>query len=337
MTKRTLVAAAVAALFVTTPAFAMNKGELVDAIASSSGISKADAKKALDEFISSTSGSLKKGDRIALVGFGAFSVSVGPVTDPGDPTVLFGGKPLRPIKVRNRNGNKSAGTVSLGTDGTWELVVGLADDGFYDDTIELEIKMPKPIDPRLIEISLDLPSSSPGSNVRQILDQGVASGSGVVLELTLPSNTFADFTFDPARPDPDFHAALYGSVHAGLAADPCVDAVVADRLGFDGHPVCALGTVCSLDSATRNQLIASMASSSGLTTVATTAVLDSIEALSYPPPLVDPASISGFGSLSVSNRSARTGRNPQTGKTIKIKAKKVVKFKAGADLASTVN
>lgn len=44
----------------------------------------------------------------------------------------------------------------------------------------------------------------------------------------------------------------------------------------------------------------------------------------------------GFGSFSVSKRAARTGRNPQTGKPIKIAAKKVVKFRAGADLAKTV-
>ena len=40
----------------------------------------------------------------------------------------------------------------------------------------------------------------------------------------------------------------------------------------------------------------------------------------------------GFGSFSVSERSARTGRNPQTGKEIQIAAKKVVKFRAGAEL-----
>jgi DNA-binding protein HU-beta len=45
----------------------------------------------------------------------------------------------------------------------------------------------------------------------------------------------------------------------------------------------------------------------------------------------------GFGSFSVSKRAARTGRNPQTGKAIKIAAKKVVKFKAGAELAGKVN
>jgi DNA-binding protein HU-beta len=48
-------------------------------------------------------------------------------------------------------------------------------------------------------------------------------------------------------------------------------------------------------------------------------------------------SLVGFGSWSVSKRAAREGRNPQTGKTIKIAAKKVVKFKAGSDLANSVN
>ena len=45
----------------------------------------------------------------------------------------------------------------------------------------------------------------------------------------------------------------------------------------------------------------------------------------------------GFGTYSVSKRAARNGRNPQTGKEIKIAAKKVVKFKAGSDLAGSVN
>jgi DNA-binding protein HU-beta len=53
----------------------MNKAELVDAIASKSGLSKVDAKKALDSFVDATTEALKGGDRVALVGFGSFSVS----------------------------------------------------------------------------------------------------------------------------------------------------------------------------------------------------------------------------------------------------------------------
>ena len=48
-------------------------------------------------------------------------------------------------------------------------------------------------------------------------------------------------------------------------------------------------------------------------------------------------SLVGFGSWSVSRRAAREGRNPQTGATIQIKAKNVVKFKAGSELSSSVN
>ncbi|MBI9064089.1 MAG: HU family DNA-binding protein [Marinilabiliaceae bacterium] len=45
----------------------------------------------------------------------------------------------------------------------------------------------------------------------------------------------------------------------------------------------------------------------------------------------------GFGTFSVSERSARTGRNPQTGKEIQIAAKNVAKFKAGKALDESVN
>jgi len=45
----------------------------------------------------------------------------------------------------------------------------------------------------------------------------------------------------------------------------------------------------------------------------------------------------GFGTFSVGKRKARTGRNPQTGKAIKISAKKVAKFSPGADLKAAVN
>ena len=44
----------------------------------------------------------------------------------------------------------------------------------------------------------------------------------------------------------------------------------------------------------------------------------------------------GFGTFKVSKRAARTGRNPQTGKAIKIKAKKVPKFTAGKKLRDAV-
>ncbi len=50
----------------------------------------------------------------------------------------------------------------------------------------------------------------------------------------------------------------------------------------------------------------------------------------------DKLSLIGFGTFSVTERSARTCRNPQTGKSMNIPAKKVVKFKVGSKLAEAV-
>ena len=67
------------------------------------------------------------------------------------------------------------------------------------------------------------------------------------------------------------------------------------------------------------------------------AVLDSFtEAIAKTLKKGDKVTLVGFGTFSVSKRAARTGRNPQTGATIKIKAKKVAKFKAGKELAAKI-
>jgi DNA-binding protein HU-beta len=52
----------------------MNKSELIDAIAESSGITKADAGRALEGFTGAVTGALSRGDSVTLVGFGTFSV-----------------------------------------------------------------------------------------------------------------------------------------------------------------------------------------------------------------------------------------------------------------------
>ena len=52
----------------------MNKSDLVDAIAESAGLSKADAGRALDAFVGTVTSAMQAGDSISLVGFGTFSV-----------------------------------------------------------------------------------------------------------------------------------------------------------------------------------------------------------------------------------------------------------------------
>lgn len=63
----------------------MNKSELIDAVAAESGLTKADSKKAIEAFVSSVGNALKKGDKLALVGFGSFSVSDRPARSGRNP------------------------------------------------------------------------------------------------------------------------------------------------------------------------------------------------------------------------------------------------------------
>jgi DNA-binding protein HU-beta len=86
------------------------------------------------------------------------------------------------------------------------------------------------------------------------------------------------------------------------------------------------------------ELIDAIASDSGLSKADSKRALDGfVNAISGALKKGDRCSLVGFGSFSVSNRAARTGRNPQTGKEIKIAAKNVVRFKAGSDLQGKVN
>ncbi|MGS2739045.1 HU family DNA-binding protein [Sinomicrobium pectinilyticum] len=88
----------------------------------------------------------------------------------------------------------------------------------------------------------------------------------------------------------------------------------------------------------KTELIDAMAADAGITKAAAKKALESfLGSIEKTLKKGDKVSLVGFGSWSVSKRAAREGRNPQTGKTIKIAAKKVVKFKAGAELSKAVN
>ncbi|MDD7561735.1 MAG: HU family DNA-binding protein, partial [Parabacteroides sp.] len=53
----------------------MNKTEFINSIAEKSGLSKVDAKKALDAFVDTVASELKAGNKVAILGFGTFSVN----------------------------------------------------------------------------------------------------------------------------------------------------------------------------------------------------------------------------------------------------------------------
>lgn len=88
----------------------------------------------------------------------------------------------------------------------------------------------------------------------------------------------------------------------------------------------------------KTELVAAVAKDAGLTKVdAEKAVNSLIVVVSKCVKKGDKISIPGFVTISKGKRKARTGRNPQTGKEIKIPAKNVVKFKAGKTLSDSVN
>ncbi|WP_449580023.1 HU family DNA-binding protein [Pinibacter aurantiacus] len=83
------------------------------------------------------------------------------------------------------------------------------------------------------------------------------------------------------------------------------------------------------------ELIAKLADDAGITKTQANAALDSFtEAVTKSLKGGGKVTLVGFGTFSVSKRAARNGRNPQTGAVIKIKAKKVAKFKAGKELSA---
>ena len=85
-------------------------------------------------------------------------------------------------------------------------------------------------------------------------------------------------------------------------------------------------------------LIEKMAGDAGITkTAAATAVDSLIEGVTGALKKNQRVTLVGFGTFGVSKRKARTGRNPQTGETIKIKAKRAVRFKPGKQLDSALN
>lgn len=85
------------------------------------------------------------------------------------------------------------------------------------------------------------------------------------------------------------------------------------------------------------ELIAQISDEAGITKTQANSALDSfVEAVTKSLKKGDKVTLVGFGTFSVSKRQARNGRNPQTGEVIKIKARRVARFKAGKELAEKI-
>ena len=88
----------------------------------------------------------------------------------------------------------------------------------------------------------------------------------------------------------------------------------------------------------KTELIDQIATSAEISKAAAGRALDAtVEAIKAALKAGDSVSLIGFGTFSVGERAARTGCNPRTGETLKIKAAKVPKFSAGKGLKDAVN
>lgn len=373
--KRMLACGLTAALLLAPgPAHALDKAQLIDAVASGAKLTKADAGRFLDAFTGALGARLKKGDRISLVGFGSFSVSKRVASANGcasdveidfSPSASFAAKkeeggrhtPFHnkiarilpqsdgtiqvlgpndgvlvqkgdPVAINKRNagsvagitGGVIAGIVVAGRAGTNEIVdVGSGDAvrgvvlaGVPRTALEIGgsiITLPQPVfdDPigKCDEGGYD-GTIATDEDMLKLLGGALPGGSVISAY-----NALLDTIVDAVNAGDYVDAGGLGLfveeelISATVADDPCA-----------GLPENCPPTGSESTSAAYFEIGVSV--QSGAVTETERKGLE--------------ATLEG-----IAQRAARTGRNPQTGKEIQVSAAKKVKFKAGAELAGTVN
>lgn len=287
-------------------AHSMNKAELIEAMASGADISKADAKKALDSFINTTSNALKKGDRVALIGFGSFTSGRNPQT----------GKEIKftPSKTMS-NAAFMVFAKSYIDKATPLMMKALKNRGMNNDQTKMMAMLKTGLKNALKYRGNDpLLRKRPGrvkySNVTLKRGQIVGKNVGQSTRLNSAHQKYLNTLIKGAMKSlfnfMEKIASQKGDVNLAGAKLTKKHILRAMEIGIDEDGL--------------NRIYSSI----------TSAFYSAFKK-------GDKVSIPGFGTFSISKRAARTGRNPQTGATIQIKAKKVVKFKAGKALADRVN
>lgn len=88
----------------------------------------------------------------------------------------------------------------------------------------------------------------------------------------------------------------------------------------------------------KSELVEAIAQGAGITKISASKIVEVFtNTITHALQKGEQVVIPGFGSFATSVRSARTGRNPQTGQTIQIKASRIAKFKAGKKLKDAVS
>jgi nucleoid DNA-binding protein len=261
---------------------AMNKAELIDAIAKSAKLTKADAGRVVDSFSEVTAAALKKGDRISLVGFGSFSVSKRVNSEDSCGTIndvdFFPGSGFIYAEVEEPLNDVNCPASApykchLGNCAVNAQACIKACDGTTEDDVVAELVKQAQLNERIVRAALNA--------MLDIIINTVNSGEEVAIAGFGSYFEEAQITMETVEPC------------AGLPEN-CPEAQAAKKKAVPRKKVAI--------------------AAEGLNDAELKFLMKQAETLA-----------------------ARVGRNPQTGKEIKIAAKNVVKFKAGAELADKVN
>lgn len=372
----TYVLVTVLGLLLPATAGALDKAELIDAIASGAKLTKADAGRVLEAVTDGTAKALKKGDRLSLVGFGSFSVSKRTTSPNGCASEIeVDFAPASTFNAKKEEGgrhtpfhNKFARIVPQ-SDGSI-LVFGPNNGAAVAKGLDVYVqKRPGRNSSASLGVILGvIVQKKGGENSYEILENGAGkSVQGVVvggversafevggsLETlppvieddpigACPEDGFQGYIVSDDELLKEIQAATRLPQDALYAAyNVLLDTIIAAV--NDGELVDLGGFGLFVEESTISATVADDPCAG----LPENCPPDTASATVYPYIHVDVSIQTGALSeaelkrletvVGVLAREARPGRNPQTGKEIKIAAKKVVKFKAGAELSDKVN
>lgn len=279
----------VLSLLFSTQVFAMNKAELIDAVASDAGISKAKAKKAVDSFFDVFTKAHKKGQKVALSGFGTLTSKKyrSGKTQTHKVLKIFRKKYIdkaTPLLAQVIGGGEVTNLLNKGLNRVF-----MGGDDYVVRKRPGRIKYSNVTLKRGSALAEELGNKFRLTHTKQVLLNNLIKST---------INSFLKMMDQVAvlRNDVDIAGAV---VTAQIMKTQISIGIEED--GLNKVYFAIVGTM--------NQALAAG----------------------------ERVMIPGFGTFFVEPQVRRTGRNPQTGKEIKIAGKSVVKFKAGADLSGRVN
>jgi DNA-binding protein HU-beta len=336
-------------LFLGTNAFAMNKGELIEAMAKSSGLSKADSKRALDGFEKSVEKMLRKREDVSIGGFGTIYCKAKEKANKTKCGLSLrmsntGVKSLVPRYIDNFFTSMTSIMANSVNNKQYLCYDGKDNDcdGIDDDCNK-----------NGIDNDCDGTSDSGSTRAR---DYNSSRSNTTSLMLSAMGDGVSS-----CYKDGNLYEEVYSDKERIIAKNRCVRGIMnslrtkmkdcEDCLWeeeFENLSALAKSGIDSFfdiftefrddDSDGDSILVENISKKSGLSKADAKRALDGfVSSVLGALRKGDSVKLAGFGSFSISKRAARTGRNPQTGKEIKISAKNVVRFKAGSELSEKVN